>query len=78
MIFVNVSFQELIYCGPSIYADNTWKPVKDYTREHIKPNDREKYYFDEYDPSELQAAITTQQKVIDDQKEKNIKIYTGY
>ena len=36
--------------------DNTWKPVKDYIRDHIKPNDREKYYFDEYDPRELEAV----------------------
>ena len=56
--------------SPSIYVDNTWKPVKDYIRDHIKPNDREKCYFDEYDPSELQAVITTQQKVIDYQTGK--------
>ena len=30
--------------SPSIYVDNTWKPVKDYIRDHIKPNDREKCY----------------------------------
>ena len=28
--------------SPSIEVDNTWKPVKDYTRDHIKPNDRKK------------------------------------
>ena len=57
--------------GPSVYVDNAWKPVKDYIRDHIKPNDREKCYFDEHDPSELQAVITTQQKVIDYQEEKH-------
>ena len=37
----------------SIDIDNTWKPVKGYIRDHIKPKDREKCYFDENDPSEL-------------------------
>ena len=50
--------------------DNTWKPGKDYIRDHIKPNDRETYYFDSYDPAELQQVIKTQQKVIDYQKEQ--------
>ena len=36
--------------SPSIEVDNTWKPVKDYIRDHIKPNDREKCYFDSYEP----------------------------
>ena len=58
-------FSRIYIWSPSIYVDNTWKPVKDYIRDHIKPNDREKCYFDEYDPSELQAVITTQQKVMD-------------
>ena len=43
---------------------NTWKPVKDYIRDHIKPNDRDKYYSDSYDPGELETVIKTQQKHI--------------
>ena len=42
---------------------------------HENPNDREKCYFDEYDPSELQAVITTQQKVIDYQNRKHNYLY---
>ena len=53
--------------------DNTWKPVKDYIRDHIKPNDRETYYFDSYDPAELEQAIHTQKKVIYYQKEQKHK-----
>ena len=30
---------------PSIEFDSIWKPVKDYIRDHIKPSDRENYYF---------------------------------
>ena len=59
--------------SPSIYVDNTRKPVKDYIRDHIKPNNRDKYCFDEYDPNELQAVTTTQQKGIDYQKEQEHK-----
>ena len=44
--------------------------MNDYTRDHIKPNDRDKYYFDSYDPSGFEQIITTQQKVVDYQKEQ--------
>ena len=47
---------------PSIKVDSTWKPVKDYIRDHTKPNDRNKYDFDSYEPSELEQVINTQQK----------------
>ena len=53
--------------------DSTWKPIKDYIRDHIKPNDKEKCYFDNYEPSELKQIIKTQQKVIDYQKEQKHK-----
>ena len=49
--------------------DNAWEPVKDYIRDHIKPNDRENFYFDSYDPAELQQVIKTQ-TFIDYQKEQ--------
>ena len=54
--------------SPSIYVDNTWKPVKYYIRDHIKPNDIETCFFDSYDPSELESVIKAQQKVVDYQK----------
>ena len=47
-------FSRTYIWSPSIEVDNTWKPVKDYTRDHIKPSDREKCYFDSYEPSELE------------------------
>ena len=62
-------FSRIYVWSPSIEVDNTWKPLKDYIRDHIKPNDREKCYVDSYDPAELEAVIKTQQKVIDYQKE---------
>ena len=66
-------FSRVCIWSPSIEVDNTWKPVKDYTRDHIKPSDREKYYFDSYDPAELEQVINTQKKVIDYQKEQKHK-----
>ena len=59
--------------SPSINVDSTWEPVKDYSRDHIKPSDREKCYFDNYEASELKQVIKTQQKVIDYQKEQKHK-----
>ena len=66
-------FSIIYIWSPSINVDSTWLPVKDYIRDHIKPNDREKLYFDSYEPSELEALIKTQQKVIDYQKEQKRK-----
>ena len=63
-------FSRVYVWSPSINVDSTWKPVKDYIQNHIKPNDREKMYFDSYEPSELEQVIKTQQKVIDYQKEQ--------
>ena len=67
-------FSIIYIWSPSIEVDNTWKPVKDYIRDHIKPNGRETCYFDSYDPAELEQVINTQNKVRYYQKEQNIFI----
>ena len=66
-------FSRIYIWSPSIEVDNTWRPVKDYIRDHIKPNDRDKCYFDLNDPAELGAVIKTQQQVIYYQKEQKHK-----
>ena len=66
-------FSRIYIWSPSIEIDNTWKPAKDYIRDHIKPNDKEKCYFDSYDPAELEQVINTQKKFIDYQKEQKHK-----
>ena len=63
-------FSRIYIWSLSIEVDQTWEPVQDYIRDHIKPNDREKCYFDSYDPSELEHVINTQQKVINYQNKK--------
>ena len=66
-------FSRVYIWSPSINVDSTWKPVKDYIRDHIKPSDRENCYFDSYEPSELEQVIKTQQQVIAYQKEQKHK-----
>ena len=66
-------FSRIYVWSPSIEVDKTWQPVKDYIRDYIKPSDREKCYFDSYEPAELEQVIRTQQKVIDYQKEHKHK-----
>ena len=73
MILIKVVFSRNYIWSPSIEVDNTWKPVKDYIRDHIKPNDRETCYFNSYDPAELEQVINAQNKVIDYQKEQEHK-----
>ena len=55
-------FSIIYIWSPSITIDNTWKPVKYYIRDHIKPNNKKKCCFDSYDPSELEQVTRTQQK----------------
>ena len=65
-------FSRIYIWSPSIEVDDTWKLVKDCIRDHIKPNDRENYYFESYDPAELEQVINTQ-TIIDYQKEQKHK-----
>ena len=69
-------FSRIYVWSPSVEVDDIWKPVKDYIRDHFKPNDRETCYFDSYDPSELEQVIKTQQQVIYyQQKEQHKYLY---
>ena len=47
-------FSRICMWSPSIEVDNAWKHVKGYIRDHIKPNDGDKCWFDSYDPSGLE------------------------
>ena len=39
-------FNRIYIFSPSVDIDHTWKPVKDYIAKEIKPNEKEKVYFD--------------------------------
>ena len=61
-------FERIYIFSPSINIDHTWEPVKDYIKKEIKPQDREKCYFDAYDPVELANIIMKQNRVVEYQK----------
>ena len=48
--------------SPSIEVGQTWKPINDYIRDHIKPNDRDTCCVDSYDPNELEQVVHAQQQ----------------
>ena len=50
-------FSRICIWQPNLEADNAWKPMTNYTRDTIKPNDRKT--LDDYDPSDLEAFIKT-------------------
>jgi len=56
-------FNRIYVFSPSIDIDHTWRPVKDYIEKEIKPSDKEKIYFNSYEPEELSKIITKQHKV---------------
>ena len=66
-------FSRIYICSPSVEVDHTWKPVKDYIDKEIKPHDKERVYFDTYEPDALAHIIKTQHKVIEYMKEHKHK-----
>ena len=56
-------FNRIYILSPSIDIDHTWRPVKDYIANEIKSHEREKLYFDSYNPVELEAIIDKRHKV---------------
>ena len=56
--------------------DATWKPVKNYIKEHDMCGAEEKCFFDHYDPEDLEKIIETQRKVTQYMKDhKKKKLY---
>ena len=58
-------FNRIYISSPSVDIDHTWQPVKDYIAKEIKPNEKEKVYFDSYEPAELEAIMDKQHEIID-------------
>ena len=59
--------------SPSVDIDHTWTPIKDYASTDVKPHDKERIYFDSYDPEALAHIVNTQYKVVDYMKEQKHK-----
>ena len=62
-------FSRIYVFSPSIDIDHTWQPVKKYIADELKPHDKERVYFDTYDPEALAHIVKTQHKVVDYMKE---------
>ena len=67
-------FERIYIFSPSINVDHTWLPVKKYISETINKTDEEpNFYYDSYDPENLEAIIDSQTKIVEYQKKHNHK-----
>ena len=65
-------FARIYVWSPSISVDANWLPVRRYIQNELKVDlDKEKVFFDEYNPSELEEVINRQHKIIEYQKKNN-------
>ena len=67
-------FERIYIFSPSINVDHTWQPVKKHISETINKADEEpNFYYDSYDPENLEAIIDSQTKIVEYQKKHNHK-----
>ena len=67
-------FERIYIFSPSINVDHTWLPVKKHISETInKKDDEPNFYYDTYDPENLEAIIDYQTKKVEYQKKHNHK-----
>ena len=63
------SLERICIFSPSIHVDDTWTSVKKYTSNAMEVDaEKDKIYYEEYDPVALKKIIETRHKVIDFQK----------
>ena len=74
-VFERIYIYIYIYIwSPSISVDSNWTPVKKYIQDNLKVDlEKEKCFFDEYIPEELEKVIKQQHKVIEYQKKNDHK-----
>ena len=70
-------FSRIYIFSPSIDVDATWKPVKNYTKEHDMRGSEEQCFFDHYNPEDLEKIIETQRKVTQYMKDHKKKKKEG-
>ena len=67
-------FERIYVFSPAISVDSNWLSVKKYIQDNFKVGlEKEKCFFDEYNPEELEQVIKRQHKVIEYQKKKDHK-----
>ena len=71
-------FSRIYIFSPSIDVDATWKPVKNYIKEHDMCGSEEQCFFDHYNPEDLEKIIETQRKVVQYMKDQKRKSFTRF
>ena len=67
-------FERVFVFSPSIFVDHTNRAITDYLDSKITlSEDEPPLYYDNYDEDSLERIITTQKKIIEHQKSKNVK-----
>ena len=67
-------FARVYVWSPSVSIDPNWTPVKRYIQTELKVDtEKENCFFDEYNPSELEAVISRQHKITEYQKKNGHK-----
>ena len=73
------SFERIYIFPQTVNVDDTWTPVKKYITDVMKVDtEKEKVYYEEYDPIALMKLIETQHKAIDFQKKNKQKRIVQY
>ena len=71
------SFERIFIFSPSVHVDDTWNSVRKHISENMNVDtEKEKTYFEEYNPEALNQIIKTQHKVIDFQKNKQKDLHS--
>ena len=75
LVIYRGAFEKIYIFSPSIHIDSVWVPVKKYLEKDLKQIEDEKnrYYFDTFDPVEFKKIITTQAKIIQHLKDRGFK-----
>ena len=67
-------FSRIFIFSSSIHVDGVWAPVKDYIEKHLKVDTKkEKTYFDDFNPQDLEYILDLQHKITKYQKDHSFK-----
>ena len=68
-------FEKIYIWSPTLPVDKTWDSVKEYCKKELKQTEtkQDKYFFDSYNPEDMQKVIDTQFKVVEYMKNQGYK-----
>ena len=71
-------FERIYVFSPSIDIDSTWLPVKKYVHDTLRVDeDREKCFFQQWDPAALEGILRTQASMVELQKKRGLRTIYG-